>query len=180
MIAAAVFWFLIGREESKRYLYAAREFEQGKFVQAIQRYEDFLERFPGDQEAETARQELSRLARVRKEIDSSPPDWAVGLEELKALIERHRDDVGFPGLEGDIVIYAQQIAEGASLTAERQHDPKFFPYSEEATKIVERYLDDSERLKTALNEILAAPARRKRRSSNTPRSSKGSPGSNSN
>lgn len=150
---AAIFWFMINREEAARYLQAARdEREARKYTQAIKRYQEFINLFPEDDESDEARQELSRT-RVLNEIDTSSPNWSAGLDELKKLIERHRDDETFRVMQKDIIDDAQKIAVGTCRTAQREHDSKYFPTSDEATKLVERFLTDADKLKLAKKEI---------------------------
>jgi outer membrane protein assembly factor BamB/TolA-binding protein/DNA-binding MarR family transcriptional regulator len=138
-LTALVFWFIIGRDTAKRHYDAAvQEMEAGKYSQAIQLFEYFLENYNKSDYAEEARILLSKSF-VEKEISGSTPAWQAGLEATQGFIKKHRDDSDFKELYPTLTDYGQRIALGAVETASRTKERELLDVSTEAEKILTRY-----------------------------------------
>jgi len=138
-LVALTFWFIIGRDTAKRHFDAAvQEMEAGKYSQAIQLFEHFLEHYNKSDYADEARIMLSESL-VEKEISGSTPAWNAGLEATNEFIKKHRDDSDFKSLYPTLVDYGQRIALGAVETASRTKERDLLIVSSNAEKILTRY-----------------------------------------
>ncbi|QDT27985.1 outer membrane biogenesis protein BamB [Gimesia panareensis] len=138
-LTALVFWFIIGRDTAKRHYDAAvQEMDSGKYSQAIQLFEYFLENYNKSDYADEARILLSKSF-VEKEISGSTPSWHAGLEATENFIKKHRDDSDFKELYPTLTDYGQRIALGAVETASRTKERELLTVSTNAEKILTRY-----------------------------------------
>ncbi|MCA9019032.1 MAG: PQQ-binding-like beta-propeller repeat protein, partial [Planctomycetaceae bacterium] len=138
-LVALTFWFVIGRDTAKRHFDAAvQEMDAGKYSQAIQLFEHFLENYSKSDYADDARILLSESL-VEKEISGSTPAWNAGLEATNQFIKKHRDDSDFKDRYPTLVDYGQRIALGAVETASRTKERDLLTVSSNAEKIITRY-----------------------------------------
>ncbi|QDT43186.1 outer membrane biogenesis protein BamB [Gimesia alba] len=138
-LTALTFWFIIGRDTAKRHYDAAvQEMEAGKYAQAIQLFEYFLENYNKSDYADETRILLSKSF-VEKEISGSTPAWNAGLEATNKFIKKHRDDTNFKELYPTLVDYGQRIALGAVETASRTKERDLLTVSKNAESILTRY-----------------------------------------
>jgi len=138
-LAALTFWFIIGRDTAKRHYDAAvQEMDSGKYSQAIQLFEHFLENYSKSDYADEARILLSKSF-VEKEISGSTPTWNAGLKATNKFIKKHRDDPNFKELYPTLVDYGQKIALGAVETAGRTKERELLTVSKNAESILTRY-----------------------------------------
>jgi len=138
-LTALTFWFIIGRDTAKRHFDAAvQEMEAGKYSQAIQLFDHFLENYSKSDYAAEARILLSQ-SYVEKEISGSTPTWQAGLEATEQFIKKHRDDSDFKELYPTLTDYGQRIALGAVETASRTKERELLTVSTNAEKILTRY-----------------------------------------
>jgi len=138
-LVAFTFWFIIGRDTAKRHYDAAvQEMEAGKYSQAIQLFEYFLENYNKSDYADDAKILLSRSF-VEKEISGSTPAWNAGLKATNDFIKKHRDDPDFKELYPTLVDYGQKIALGAVETASRTKERELLTVSKKAEGILTRY-----------------------------------------
>ncbi|RMG39090.1 MAG: FHA domain-containing protein [Planctomycetota bacterium] len=139
LLAAATFWFIIGRETVQRQLSAARAArDSGRYTQAIALYEDFLLNHYRHELADQVRVELG-TTRIDKEIAGSTPSWKGGLQMLERLIDENRDRDDFAELHPTICDYAFRIALGAARQAEKARDRELLEVSNQATTLLVRY-----------------------------------------
>lgn len=139
VLTALTFWFIIGRDTAKRHYDAAvQEMDAGKYAQAIQLFEHFLENYNKSDYADEARILLSKSF-VEKEISGSTPAWNAGLEATNKFIKKHRDDANFKELYPILVDYGQRIALGAVETASRTKERELLTVSQNAESILTRY-----------------------------------------
>ncbi len=138
-LVAFTFWFIIGRDTAKRHYDAAvQEMEAGKYSQAIQLFEQFIENYNKSDYADEARILLSKSF-VEKEISGSTPAWSAGLEATNEFIKRHRDDADFKEIHPTLIEYSQKIALGAVDTASKTKERELLKVSKDAENILTRY-----------------------------------------
>lgn len=138
-LTALIFWFVIGRDTAKRHYDAAiQEMEAGKYSQAIQLFEEFLETYSKSDYADDARGMLSKSF-VEKEISGSTPSWKSGLEATDQFVKKHRDDPDFKEMYPTLADYGQRIAFGAVDLASRTKERELLTVSKNAEKILKRY-----------------------------------------
>lgn len=152
-LTALIFWFIIGRDTAKRHYDAAiQEMESGKYSQAIQLFEEFLETYSKSDYADEARNKLSQSL-VEKEISGSTPSWKAGLEATNQFVKKHRDDPEFQEMYPILADYGQRIALGAVDTASRTKERELLTTSKNAEKILIRYSPQDAPPEDALAEI---------------------------
>lgn len=154
LLLAGVFYALIGRETAVRlHEQAITEVRESRYAQGITLLERFLQRYPRHALAAEALLELDR-ARVSRELASATPAWDRALENLNALITRHRNDANFGELvQPEIRILAEEIALGSAKTAEQAKLPGLLDLADEARGLVELYGDSAAPPTAALERI---------------------------
>lgn len=163
LLAAAVFWFLLSRETAERmYDRAVAEMNDGKYVQAIQSFEQFLTQHPRNKLAPQARIGVGKT-RIESTLSGSTPNWEEALNQLREFIQQHRDDSDFTELQGVIRRYSERIALGAAATAENTANRDLLALSDEARQLMVRHspLDEppveaEKRIQAAYNKALDA------------------------
>ena len=141
LLASFVFWLMTARSVAqKAYDLAQQDLDEGKYAQAIQRFEEFLSNYPPSHPLATPVAFGLGHAKIRKEIDGAAPNWADGLKYLQefALYNRER-----PGYETEQVPllreYAQKIALGAARSAGTTKKRDLLAISDEAKKLIDRF-----------------------------------------
>lgn len=156
VLVTGIFWFLIGREQSNRlYDRALRELNDGQYAQSVASFEKFLQDYPGHSLHKQAERGLGK-ALIQKEISGATPAWKRGLEQLHALITRHRNESDFADLHSTLHRYAEEIALGSARSAETARDADLLTVSEDAQVVLERYADSSSPPAAALARIKEA------------------------
>lgn len=158
LLAAATIFLVIGRETSQtRYDAAVAHMNEGKYSQAIDEFESFIDDYPRHRLTPLARLGLDKSL-VERQIAGATPSWERGLTALQDLIDRQRNRPDFSELHDEIVAYAGRIAEGAAKAAEATKNREFLKISEDADRILVRYapLDDPPR---DLQDQIAAAVR---------------------
>ena len=135
-LAGLTIYLVIGRESSGRlYDAAIAAKNEGKFTEAIQRFEEYLKAYPKGEYTEAVRIELGK-SKILKEIESSTANWKSGLEALDDFIRQNRERKNFPEQLDDVRKYARDIALGAALSAERSKQRELLAVSAEAANIL--------------------------------------------
>lgn len=121
LLVALIFYFMIGRQSSQRlYDAAVQELNAGRYTQAIQRFEEFLQSYPNHQYADEARIGLGK-ARIENRIAGSTPNWQAGLKDLDLFLKQNRDRDNFENYRAMGLVFARRIALGAARLAERSN-----------------------------------------------------------
>lgn len=156
VLVTGIFWFLIGREQAARlYDRAVAELNDGQYAQSIASFEQFLQQYSGHSLHKQAERGLGR-ALVQKEIAGASPAWQRGLEQLQALISRHRNETDFTEMHPIVHRFAEEISLGAARTAELTRDASLLTVSEDAQVVLERYADPSAAPTAAISRIKEA------------------------
>ena len=147
VLLAAIYGFMILRESAKReYETASSEMEGGKYTQAIELYENFLETHAEDHPlVESTKINLGKC-RILKEISGATPAWKSGLKQLNDFIRFNRDLEGFGDERETVREYAVQITEGTSKQAAAQRGdallkiaPGLLDISDNALAVVKKF-----------------------------------------
>lgn len=121
LILGGVFWFMMKREEAgKMYQLAADQMTGGKYKQAIEGYNAFLEFYPKHPDfSDKARLERGRCE-ILVHIDGSRPDWEKGYEVLHEYTRTYRDmGEKYAEQKPELAKYAYKIGKGSAETAGR-------------------------------------------------------------
>lgn len=156
LLATAAIWFLMGREVANRlYDRGVTALGDGQFAQAIQAFDQFVERYPRNGLVSKA-MIGSGKARILQEIGGAAPSWERGLEQLQEFVKQNRNSPEFSELEPTICEYAEQIAVGAAKTAEATRDEQPLAWSADAQLLLERHSDPQQPPVTSLERIRVA------------------------
>ena len=163
LLTAASIWFLLTREAAQREFDSAKEhLESGRYSQAIEGFEAFLQKRPRHGLANEARLSI-RVARVDQPLAGATPSWDGGLDALNAFIAEYRDSKAFQGPESPerkfVVQTADRIAWGAAEMARTGRKRPLLAISADAVKLLEIYSPPNTLPPERLQEI-AALARR--------------------
>jgi hypothetical protein len=116
LLVGGLVWYLVQTDTGNAQLEAARQaYDDGAYSQAIQEYEQFLDKHAGHDEASGARVHLG-LARVRRTLDSgaAPEDVLAQLQQVIAEIE---SEPAFGDAGRELAAILPEIAEGLAEKA---------------------------------------------------------------
>lgn len=155
-LVGLTFWFILGRQTTQqKFDEAVVLMEEGKHTQAIRAFEDFMAVYPRDSLADDAQVNMW-VSRVDRQIGGASPNWAEGLAELEGFISTRRDAENFDEQQGLIREQAEQIAEGAAVSAGKVFDRNLLAISDTARDILERYQTNDVATSDLLERIEAA------------------------
>lgn len=157
MLTAAIFYFMAFRQTTQQKFDQAKAiYDEGKFQNAIVEFQNFIIAHPRQEITEEAKTLLG-LARVRQQIEGATPNFAEGLDQLRAFIRENseRDDA-FEALHPEIVTHARKIAVEAAQTAGKRFDPALLQISREARTILNTYAPKDAPPTETLNQIETA------------------------
>ncbi len=141
-LVALTFYFILGRQTTQQEFDEAKALmDEGKYTQAIREFEKFLVAYPRGSLSEQAQVNMW-VSRVDRPISGASPNWAEGLVELEGFINARRDSEDFDQQHDIIRQRAEQIAEGAAITAGKVYDRKLLAVSDTARNIVKTYQSD--------------------------------------
>lgn len=159
LLVAGTLWFLMGREVSTNmYAQAERDLAAGKYTQAIEQFETFIQTYPRSSNVLPARINTAK-ARVQKELTGGAPAWNLAWERLEELVKEFRSSESYDELLPSIRGFSEEIAIGAARTAEQVRDESLLPISASATQLLERSADPDTPLGPALERIQTATAK---------------------
>lgn len=143
-ISALVVWFLISRNAiQKEYDAALDEFNEGRYAQAAELFEKFIDRHPRHEYAIPAKRGLGR-ASIEREIGGATPSWPRGLTALEEFVEQNRSSKDFGDIQPDVARSAEQIAFGAAKGAEAARKKDLLATSKGASNLLARFGGDKE------------------------------------
>ncbi|MCC6493953.1 MAG: PQQ-like beta-propeller repeat protein [Pirellulales bacterium] len=133
VIAGVVLYYLLTRENADLVLKDAnQQFEGGSYTQAINRYEYFIQNWPGHEDISQARVRLG-VARVRRETEAGS-NFAQALATAQEVIKNIQDEPAFTSDGGDdrglsegkrdLSELLTKIAEGLAQQADAATDPE--------------------------------------------------------
>lgn len=157
ILAAAIFYFIGFRQTTQQEFDLAKSiYDEGKFQNAINAFNDFLLIHKDDPLAEQAK-ELLGLARVRQQIESATPNFPEGLDQLRGFIrENSGREADFEALHPTIATHAQRIALGSAELAGKTFDESLLQTSQEAKTVLTTYTPKDTPPVEALKQILDA------------------------
>ena len=154
-LVAMVLYFMIGKKSAEtRYKFAKTEMDGGKYAQAIELYDKFLEEYPDDELTPQAYIDKG-ICKIQKEISGSDPNVGPGLTALEEFIKSRRDQPNFAEFKPDIRQWATTLTIKAAEKAERQRKQEPLTVSEKANALMLRYKPDAGFSKDLVDKIRA-------------------------
>ena len=162
LLASFVFWLMTARSVAqKAYDLAKQDLDEGKYAQAIQRFEEFQSKYPPTHPLAASVAFGLGHAKILKEIDGAAPNWAPGLKNLQQFALENRERPGYEEHVPKLREYAHKIALGAARSAGTTKDRSLLAVSDEARKLLDRFsVGDSEQGSGEELLTLIAEARR--------------------
>lgn len=141
---SALLWRTVSRRAADYQFQAAIEtFQDGDHLNAIQRFERFLEAYPSDSRAARVRV-LKSLAGVRQFTGGGSPAWKEGLDAARTMAQEHAEaGTAFEDSRADLAEEVLKIAEGLSDRARLASDPAVLADAESAAAFHEELLGES-------------------------------------
>ena len=141
LMIALTIWFLMGREQRSRLLdLAETDLAEGKYALAVERYEEFLKRYPTSRMARGALIGAGK-ARVQKEISGAAPSWDLAWQRLDELAQSQRNTADYRDLQPIVRDFAEQISIGAARDAEATKTESLLEISAKARNLMENSAD---------------------------------------
>ena len=142
LLSSATVWLIIGRDSAQRqYDAAIGDLNSGRYAQAIERFNQFLQSYPRSEYSQMAQIGRGR-ATIEAQINGSSPDWPVGLKLLQDFVVNHRDYPDFEAAIDHVRRYAELITLGAAKKAEVTRDAALLEVARDAHRILDRYSPD--------------------------------------
>ncbi len=155
-LVGLTFYFILGRQTTQqRFDEAQALMDEGKYTQAIRSFEDFLVVYPRDSLADQAQVNMW-VSRIDRPITGASPNWAEGLKELEGMINARRDAESFAAQQDIIRQRAEQISEGAAITAGQAHDRGLLAVSDAARNILRTYQSDDAQSRDLIQRVETA------------------------
>lgn len=139
IIAIFTLWFTIFRTQAEDAFQASMKLmDEGKYAQAIDAWDQFLDKFPKDSRARDARIELGK-AHIERNTVGGSPDWKTGLEKVQEFIRTNKDDPEYGELREQIRNYGERISKGAAEDAGPSNDRELLKIADDAVNVVSRF-----------------------------------------
>lgn len=157
MLTGAIFFFIASRQTTQqRFDQAKSVYDEGKFQNAINEFQNFIIAHPRQDLTEEAKTFLG-LAKVRQQIESATPNFEQGLDQLRLFLKENSNrDAAFEALHSEIVTHAKKISLEAAQTAGQRFDVSLLKISREARTILNTYAPKDTPPTETLNQIESA------------------------
>lgn len=153
LLVSATIYFLMGRESATRLFdVASTDLNEGRYSQAIENFERFVELYPRHDQVEAARINIGK-AQIQRELFGATPAWSTAWDRLQEFVKEFRNSPSYRELRPVVQDYAEQLALGAAKAAEAQRDATLLPISDEARALLERTADPETPLTGILSQI---------------------------
>lgn len=155
IIGIVFFVFRIGRLSGDDMFKNAEEaWKSGSYTQAVSLYDKFLEGFPDHAEAGVARVHRG-LANLRQAVEGAR-DYTKTLATAKEILKEIAPEEKFGEAQDELRALLPQIAKGLAKQAQEKQDPALIDETEEALKLVEKYVRKTLRPEQQLAEVRAS------------------------
>lgn len=139
LVVAAILWFWTQRNASETlYELAKAKHEEGKYVQAIEYYTIFLQKYPRDELAIEVHFARGR-AKIDQHLSGKSSNWDAALKALTQFLKEHRSRAKFDEQIPLVLEYTQKIANGSAETAKTRRQRKFLPIAKDAEGYAKQY-----------------------------------------
>ncbi len=154
IVVCVLLFVLRGRGAEEMLAQAETYYRDGSYTKAIDTYSEYLERFPKGEGAGLAKVRRG-LARMRQATDGAG-NWPAALDVAGTEIQQMSGEVEFAEeARPELRSMLPAIAEGLAKKAHAEQDTKLVGLSEDALKLVEKYIPRSARPAEQLSDIEA-------------------------
>ena len=162
LVFASIVFALVLRQRSvqEQFDIAAAAYSSGRYADAIEKFETFLQKHPTSPLAEEARRKLA-LSQVDRLVRAAAPEWDEALGGLRGFVDRARDDDDFDTLYQGIAERAGTIALGAAADAGTRRQPALLGVSKDAEETLVAFSPESNPPEKLIRQV--DEARRKSR-----------------
>jgi len=157
ILFAVLYWALSRGSADDALAEAEGEYQDGRYTQAIHKYDQYLKDYPNHVSVSKARVNRG-LAVLRKETKKrESTDWIAAQETAKKVLKEISSEDEFPSAHNDLWSILPTIAEQLAEQAKKKPDPKLVDLAVETLALTEKYVP--RRLRTgekipAINETL--------------------------
>ncbi|WP_166825902.1 outer membrane protein assembly factor BamB family protein [Thalassoroseus pseudoceratinae] len=138
-LVAVTLWFLTNRNKSEhQYLAADQALQEGRYMQAVELFENFLVENPTDQRVADARIGIGR-ANILRQISGGAPDWQAGIDAIVDFRREYREFETYNDQKIDLQKWSSEIAEGAARDAVELKRRELIDVSREAFKLAQHF-----------------------------------------
>lgn len=130
---------------------AHADFESGSYTQAINKYDEYLKRYPTHHGASTAR--VNRGVAVLRKAVEGTSDWPQALDVAKQVLSNIEGEPDFSTVRPDLANLLPEIAAGLAQQAQRAPQQKLVDQSEEALALVHGNIPTALKNAVQLNNI---------------------------
>lgn len=142
LIAAPILYLLINRRSGDEMFDEAESaYKNGAYVQAVNVYDQYLEKNPDHKSASVARVHRA-LARMRQVVDSTS-DWPRALEGCKKMLEEISSEKDFQEGHAELGVMLPKIAEGLASRAMEKPQRSLVAQSREALALTSKHVPKS-------------------------------------
>jgi hypothetical protein len=135
VLASVALWGIIQRTIAARLYNQAIDFQnEGEYPNALLRFDEFLERYPGDARAGKAKV-LRALANVRQFTGSTGTSWAEALAAERAMVRNVSREPSFRDSSTELADLILKTAEGLAERTRSSADPKTLAEAESAVAL---------------------------------------------
>lgn len=154
VISAAALVWAIGRQSGGQALALANaEFDNGNFVQAIEKYDAYLTRFPNHSPTGASQARVRRGVAILRQAVESGSNWPLALSTAQEVIGDIRTETEFGEAHAELAALLPRIAEGLTKEAGARSDPNLAAQAEETVKLVRRYVPQRLQPQQQITEI---------------------------
>jgi outer membrane protein assembly factor BamB len=155
IIAIVFFVFRMGRlSGDEMFKNAEKEWERGSYTQAVNLYDKYLEANPDHAEVSTARVHRG-LAQMRQAVEGAR-DYTKTLATAEEILKEIAPEEKFGLAQDELRSLLPQIAQGLAKQAREKQDPALLDKTEEALKLVDKYIRKTARPEQILAEVRAS------------------------
>jgi outer membrane protein assembly factor BamB/TolA-binding protein len=142
-IIGVVLVFSLGRQTGQQaFDLAEADYQNGSYVQAIQKYDRYLEKFPSHGRVSLARVHRG-LARLRQTVDAAS-DWPGALKTAHEILNQIGREESFAQAGPELGSLLSTIAEGLAKQASNEPDPTRVEEARDALALVQKYVPASQ------------------------------------
>jgi outer membrane protein assembly factor BamB len=135
VLASVALWGIIQRTIASRLYNQAIDFQnEGEYPNALLRFDEFLERYPGDARAGKAKV-LRALANIQQFTGSTGTSWTEALAAERAMVRTLSDEPAYRDSTIELADLILKTAEGLADRARSAADPKTLAEAESAVAL---------------------------------------------
>ncbi len=138
LLGGLLYWRLSRGNADQAFTMAEQDYQSGSYTQAVQKFDDFLENFPDDSKASTARVHRG-MAKMRQAVDGAR-NWSNTLDTAESLISEISTEKDFGEARKELAALLPKIAAGLADQAREQRDGSLVDKAKATLKLIDKYV----------------------------------------